>query len=145
MQILKRGPSFRWIHSRARMHGLAIGSSVGSQSQTRPCSQVPLLDTQPARLCVAGLSLHRQSSRSWRAETGLALERVLRGDHWSAVSLPAGLSAHQEKGGSGTALHTLSRSDSLPSPSPPTSSPLRVFETLSCPFPAAQLPDRKSD
>lgn len=62
------------------------------------------------------------------------------GDHLVSSSPPC--SGVRREGGSGTKLDTPLHSDSLPSP---PLLRLLVFETLSCPFPVAQLPDRKSD
>lgn len=134
---------------RSSVYGLATRAWAGFNSSLL-FNWVPICSIQPVQPYEGGLSVPPKSVRLVsRAHSGPLLGCLgivsphlqILGTTWPISSLPAGALA--QKMWTQEQSKMLSHADSLSCPHGLL--PHLVFETLSCPFPSAQLPDRKSD
>lgn len=156
VQILKRQPFFQVaIYSYQSGWLSALGAWTRFQPPTWPFSWGPLYShklnhrTWWACLCAPKVCAPRQKRPVWP----WGLPRFLRGDsslnlggHWISCFLSCKDFNPRERNGLRSKVeHPVPFRQSPLPPFPPTSSPPLVSETLSCPFPGAQLSDRKSN
>lgn len=128
---------------RASVYGLATRAWAG-QTPVCPFSWVPICSTQLVQPYVGGppippksvLLENRAHSCPTPGVSRSSLPLQILETTWPIISLPEGDLAQKK-------MSLRTEADSLSCPHGLL--PHLVFETLSCPFPSAQLPDRKSD